>query len=136
MRLTGAGILLYNVNQTHILLVKDSLSKKWSIPKGQYENFDDNLLITAIREVEEETGLMWFYDYIIDKRLGKSNNYLFYEGKVYSNTLRKISCLKENVELIEWAEISKLSEYSMNSATKHILKRISAKPHKNCPSHD
>jgi 8-oxo-dGTP pyrophosphatase MutT (NUDIX family) len=136
MKITSAGIVLYNSGQTHVLLIKDSRSKKWSIPKGQKELFDPTFVHTACREVLEETGLYWFYDYMINEPIGQFNHYMFYEGNVFSDTLRKTSCIEEHVEEIKWVDITTFNNYVMNVPTKNCLTQISAKLHKSYVNND
>jgi 8-oxo-dGTP pyrophosphatase MutT (NUDIX family) len=114
---TGAGIILFNKAHTHILLIKDSRSKKWSMPKGQYESYDDSYLSTAIRETFEETGLQWCYDYLLDKISGTYGKYVIFEGSVLSDTLRKTSCPEQNVESIEWVDLININNYITNLPT-------------------
>jgi 8-oxo-dGTP pyrophosphatase MutT (NUDIX family) len=64
----GAGIILQN-EQGELLCVQDSVTSKWSFPKGHCERTDSHLVDTAIRETLEETGLEHGVDYLIDKRM-------------------------------------------------------------------
>jgi 8-oxo-dGTP pyrophosphatase MutT (NUDIX family) len=113
----GAGIILFNKANTHILLIKDSRSKKWSMPKGQYESYDDSYLDTAIRETLEETGLYWGYDYLLNEIAGTYGKYVIFEGYVLSDTLRKTSCLEHFVECIEWVDLKNIHTYVTNLPT-------------------
>jgi predicted NUDIX family NTP pyrophosphohydrolase len=107
----SAGLLIYRFkNQFQILLVhpggpywQNKDENSWSIPKGEIENNND-LLLEAIRELEEETGLK------IDEG---DKNKIFYLGEVKgTNKLVKIFCLekdfgdnldiKSNLIEIEW----------------------------------
>jgi 8-oxo-dGTP pyrophosphatase MutT (NUDIX family) len=80
MTYTGAGFILLSPDCTHTLLVNDARSKKWGFPKGHKEKEDADDLATAIRECEEETGLIP-NDYMIKSdvfRVSKgSQSYLF-----------------------------------------------------------
>lgn len=113
----GAGIVLFNKAHTHILLIKDSRSKKWSMPKGQYESYDNSYISTAIRETREETGLIWGYDYLLNQIAGTYGKYVIFEGYALSDRLRKISCLEENVECIEWVDLTNIHNYITNLPT-------------------
>ena len=58
MNYAGAGLILLSSDLTHTLLVHDTRSGKWGFPKGHRETFDKSDLDCAIREVNEETGLV------------------------------------------------------------------------------
>lgn len=58
----GAGIALFQEqdNEYAILLGKRIINPdkgKWSIPGGRFEQTDNSLFETAIRELREETGI-------------------------------------------------------------------------------
>lgn len=71
-----------------ILLTKRSSTKKlfpdyWCCPAGVFEDSDDSLEQTCIREVKEEVGLDFkpyaklnFYETILEKSIGVSHMYL------------------------------------------------------------
>lgn len=75
MQEQSAGILVYRINQNNqieVLLGKNggpAWSKRdyhaWNIPKGHIEN-EENMLDAAIREFEEETGLVLPKSKILD----------------------------------------------------------------------
>ena len=52
----GAGFILMT-RDLQVLLVKDANSDKWGFPKGHREPNDMNDIVTAQRELEEETGI-------------------------------------------------------------------------------
>lgn len=52
----GAGFLLWS-NQGRILICRPTHQQYWSLPKG-LQNGDESLLVTAIREIAEEVGLI------------------------------------------------------------------------------
>jgi len=80
MTYIGAGFIILSPDYTHTLLVNDSRSHKWGFPKGHKEKVDENDLETAVRECNEETGLVKS-DYKIHSevfRVSKgSQSYLF-----------------------------------------------------------
>jgi 8-oxo-dGTP pyrophosphatase MutT (NUDIX family) len=56
MNFTGAGIILFTPD-FRVLLVQDARTKKWGFPKGHREDTDESDVMTAQREVLEETGI-------------------------------------------------------------------------------
>lgn len=57
MTYAGAGFILLSSDLMSLLLVKDARSGKWGFPKGHRESYDVSDLITAQRELYEETGI-------------------------------------------------------------------------------
>lgn len=53
----GSGFI-FTTPDSNILLVQDSRSQKWGFCKGHVERSDANTLATAIREANEELGLL------------------------------------------------------------------------------
>lgn len=53
---TKAGAMIYDSDTGRMLLIQ-SRHLKWGLPKGSAEELDDTIQATAIREVEEETGI-------------------------------------------------------------------------------
>ena len=117
MTITGAGIVIYSPDKTHILLIKDSRSRKWSIPKGAVESFDDSFIATAIREVQEESGFVWGIDYMIDHIDGEFTQYMIFSGTASSNQLRFTECLKEFVEEVKWIPVFDVHKLNLNFVT-------------------
>ena len=56
MSYTGAGLILFTPD-FRVLLVQDAKTKKWGFPKGHREEEDTSDIVTAQREVFEETGI-------------------------------------------------------------------------------
>jgi 8-oxo-dGTP pyrophosphatase MutT (NUDIX family) len=56
MNYTGAGFIIFTPD-FRVLLVQDAKTKKWGFPKGHREESDESDIITAQREVQEETGI-------------------------------------------------------------------------------
>lgn len=56
MSFAGAGLIIVTPD-FRVLLVQDAKTKKWGFPKGHREPNETSDLQTAIREVEEETGI-------------------------------------------------------------------------------
>lgn len=53
---TKAGALIYDPQTERILLIQ-SRHLKWGLPKGSAEEKDETIHATALREVQEETGI-------------------------------------------------------------------------------
>ena len=51
-----AGVFLYDPDSDRVLIVQNK-GNLWGIPKGTFEDGEDNLAC-AIREVKEETGII------------------------------------------------------------------------------
>jgi len=55
----SAGIIAFRLPQMkHALIIKHRANNQWSFPKGHVEDFDSSLEDTALREFEEETGIL------------------------------------------------------------------------------
>lgn len=78
------------------LIVFGNESKKWSFPKGAKEHFDTNRMETAIREIEEETGLvLWMTKNIKNIKLQSIYKYYYF----------KIPYIKPNLQPTDTGEI-------------------------------
>jgi 8-oxo-dGTP pyrophosphatase MutT (NUDIX family) len=55
---TGAGILLKTKEEKYLLVQEAKAPNKWGFPKGHVETIDTTSLDTAMRELQEETGLL------------------------------------------------------------------------------
>lgn len=56
---TGAGVIIFKQNKrgaNDYLILRAKWGRHWSIPKGHREK-QESLLVTALRETEEETGI-------------------------------------------------------------------------------
>ena len=116
-QIEGAGIALYNPEKTHILMIKDSRSHKWSLPKGAVESYDESLVCTAIREMTEETGFIWGIDYMLDSIDGQFTHYMIFSGTSATNKLRFTECLKEFVSEIKWIPVQDIHKLHRNFVT-------------------
>ena len=52
----SVGFIVYNKISEEVILVKQTKNQQWSFPKGKIETGETDIQ-TAIRELEEETGL-------------------------------------------------------------------------------
>lgn len=53
----GAGILLKTCDNHYLLVQEAKVPNKWGFPKGHTEDVDTSPLDTAMRELQEETGI-------------------------------------------------------------------------------
>ncbi len=133
----SAGILLYRTKnkQVEILLVhpggpfwKNKDDGSWSVPKGEFTN-EENALDAAIREFEEETGIVCSGNFIeltaVTQKSGKI---------VYAWALQKdldTATISSNTFQIEWPpksgrmqefpEVDKAEWFDVNTARQKII---------------
>lgn len=132
MQKISAGLLMYRMrnNKLELFLVhpggpywKNKDSEVWGIPKGEIED-GENLLETAKREFEEETGIKPSGDFIplgqVEQRSGKIVHAWAFEkdwsGTLKSNTIKIIW----NRRKIEIPEVDKGDYFSFEGAKKKI----------------
>lgn len=107
----GSAVLLMSCYNQFVLLVQDNLNKKWSLPKGKFEqNMDFSYTTTAIRETYEETGLIYNYDYFLSGFLHKELDYMVYTAYSMFPVIRKTSNIEENVSKIRWFNSREVNE--------------------------
>jgi 8-oxo-dGTP pyrophosphatase MutT (NUDIX family) len=109
----GGGIFRRKQGQIEIALISHTDGKVWALPKGTVEA-DEDLEATAVREVEEETGLKgriidkigaidyWFYWKADDTRYHKFVH--FYLLEFETGSLEKHD---HEVEVVIWSPIEK-----------------------------
>lgn len=109
-KITSSGIVLVTKgpNNNKILLVKDSASSQWGFPKGEFKK-GENLELTALRELKEETGL----EANIYKYIGNVSYTFRYKG----NTINKDAHYFIGIPT---TNISKLHLNEENSDTKWV----------------
>ena len=56
MKREAAGFILYK-DDGHYLLLRSARNQEWGFPKGHRDPEDPDLMTTALRELEEETGI-------------------------------------------------------------------------------
>jgi 8-oxo-dGTP pyrophosphatase MutT (NUDIX family) len=122
----GAGLILLNSNYS-ILLVRDTKSKKFGFPKGHYETYDKTPYETALRELNEETGLLekdfkLFSDYPIMSK----NKYYFWIGLLNETieNVERFHVTKEEptISLVKYYEIEKIKNLNINISLKKFIK--------------
>jgi 8-oxo-dGTP pyrophosphatase MutT (NUDIX family) len=107
-----AGAFFYDPNERRVLLVQ-SRGMKWGPPKGTMEHTDKSIEDCAIREVQEETGILlqhedmlghstkinqatYFYIRISDERVHQAVNREFTEDDDATGiTWIRVECLQE-----------------------------------------
>lgn len=99
----------------------------WTIPKGEYEQ-DENPLVAARREFEEETGFQATGEFVdlgsIKQKSGKVVNAWAFEGdcdpaKLTSNTC-EIEWLPRSGRRLEIPEVDRGRWFSMDEASEYI----------------
>lgn len=107
----GSAVLLMSYYNQFVLLVQDHVNKKWSLPKGKFEQSKDfSFTTTAIRETYEETGLIYNYDYFLSGYLHKELDYMVYTAYSMVPVMRKTSNIEENVSKIKWFNSQEVNE--------------------------
>ena len=104
-----AGVFLFDPDNDRLLIVQNK-GNLWGIPKGTFENGEDSI-DCAIREVEEETGIILYREnlekcrkYVIDDRVTYYFlNMMYNHVKNPNNDVNgiswiKIQCLKKLVK--------------------------------------
>lgn len=131
----SAGGLVYN-KYNHILFIYKL--KKWDLPKGRVEKFE-NYRETALREVKEECGIT---NVKIIKKL-KNTYHIFYQKKfqlkitywykMYTEELKLNPDIKENISKAVWKNKNDLKNIIKNTYKniKYILDYESNNLHSN-----
>jgi 8-oxo-dGTP pyrophosphatase MutT (NUDIX family) len=107
----GAGLILLTPD-FRVLLVQDAKTLKWGFPKGHREDSDQNDLHTAMREVEEETGIT-SASYIVQEpafRITKgSSSYIFRYAILHNQNHGTVQNQKE-ISRMQWIPIVDLMQ--------------------------
>lgn len=112
-----SGVFLYDPVHKKILLVQ-TYGKKWGFPKGKRESFDCSFESCAIRELQEETG-------IVLNRQELSKSVRIHQHKFYFVSIPYLSerlpddihsLIRDSTEItgIAWLKDTCLSEYIHN----------------------
>jgi len=127
-----AGLLIYDQQQNGILLIQKSKSKKWGLPKGHYEDKDnDDLKQTAKRETLEEICLTENINYTPNYNIYKEVKYLTHESSntiltlFFATTIGNIDSAivygDKEIQTHKWIKIEEVPNYITN---KEIAKLI------------
>ena len=136
MKLTGAGIIL-KMNKDLVLLVHGRKSKKWGFPKG-HSNPGDSLVETAVREMQEETGiniLIGRYEPVIVLDKHKSTRCYFVCNLMHvnNNSLGALFTLKTNdineIDDVRWVHRTEWLKFRRNQVNLDLWSWIRA-PHR------
>jgi predicted NUDIX family NTP pyrophosphohydrolase len=132
----SAGLLMFRklTDQLEVFLVHPGgplWAKKdkgaWTIPKGEYEQ-DENPLVAARREFEEETGFRAIGEFVdlgsIKQKSGKVVSAWAFEGDCDPAKLRSNTCEIEwpprSGRRLEISEVDRGRWFSMNEASEYI----------------
>ena len=106
------------MNGNNVLLVQNLVSAKWGFPKGHREPQDQTWRDTAVREVEEETGLKEHIDYNIC-----SNEPDIWGSRPYwTAAAHRWGPLRMNISehrALRWVHRSELKNYKLNTDLLH-----------------
>lgn len=128
---TSCGIipLQRKNNSWEVLLIQHRSGSHWGFPKGHVEH-GENLKETAVRELQEETGLIverFLYDdpikdrYIFSSSKGEIDKTVNYFLAVVTGT---VSLQVEEVLAAKWVPLSEASELISYPSAKTLCKRI------------
>jgi 8-oxo-dGTP pyrophosphatase MutT (NUDIX family) len=123
----GAGIILQNPYK-EVLIVRDKRSGKWSFPKGKVESYDKNTpLNTAMRECEEETGLLEGRDYTFTESTPAFVYFdrFYYLAAIHSDAEARIHIDGEEIAAYMWLNPRKSCSFwvDLNSSLRNYVKR-------------
>jgi predicted NUDIX family NTP pyrophosphohydrolase len=135
---TSAGLLMYRINRhdLEVLLAhpggpffKNKDDGYWSIPKGEPDENEDELLETAKREFEEETGIKPAGKFIelgnILQKGGKTVHGWAFEGDIPEGFIHKCNSFEtewppHSGKKMKFLEIDKVEFFSSEKAKKKI----------------
>ena len=106
----GAGFIIITPD-FRVLLVQDAKTKKWGFPKGHREDEDTDDLQTAIREVQEETGIQPT-SYVVENspfRITKGSSSYIFRYAIMNQQSGNIQNCKE-ISRIQWVSILDLMQ--------------------------
>lgn len=111
----GGGLVILHPSEKAVLLIRDDRTNKWSFPKGRQEDYDADLIATAIRETEEETGFVFNKDYVLDKTVCRSyaNTQLVLAHAVTTDLPFEV-CNAHHVAEVAWVPFDKIASLNPN----------------------
>jgi 8-oxo-dGTP pyrophosphatase MutT (NUDIX family) len=93
-----------------VLLVKGRKTHKWSFPKGHMKHTDRTNLECALRELQEETGVILDESPITYKKYSAAGYYIFDINEEY--TVYPADCLE--IEDAQWVPIEEIASLNKN----------------------
>ena len=110
-----AGLVVYHPSAWAILLIRDTRTNIWSLPKGRVESYDRDLVDAAVRETYEETGFILDKHYRLLSHVfevhGKAR--LFY-AEAKTSMLPFSSCIEQHVAEVAWVPIQDIQSIHGN----------------------
>jgi 8-oxo-dGTP pyrophosphatase MutT (NUDIX family) len=125
------GIIVFD-RSTRKYLVIQGMHKgkigKFGFPKGQKDPTDHDTIATAIREMNEETGVLVSRDLLSESRTFRSRNHVYYYVNADQITIPATfnPTTPEEIANISWMTVSELRmlpESEVNSAMRKWLYR-------------
>ncbi len=119
-----AGVILECYG--NYLVVQGKLSDKWSFPKGHRE-LDETAFETAMRELNEETGIVLKNPENFDKLITYYNSdYVYFYYTLNDIIIPPIINDKDEVKDVKWIHIDELKhyKYDKNCTLKLYLKNL------------
>jgi len=122
----GAGIILFDKDDLSLLLVRDTKSKKFGFPKGHYEKYDKTPFDTAIRELNEETGLTEKdFELFSEYPIMSKNKYYFWFGIINESIIKierfHITKNEPTISLVKYYYINKIKNLNANISLKKFI---------------
>lgn len=118
---TGAGLVILHPEGHSVLLIRDDRHNKWSFPKGRKEDFDTDLLATAIRETYEETGFQKDVHYTLatskKKERSYGNTHVIF-AQALTTELPFTSCPEHHVAEVAWIPITTIRTLDTNQSVR------------------
>lgn len=121
--MVGAGVAIFHPTEWSVLMIRDTRTNIWSLPKGRTEPQDHDVIDTAVRETIEETGFVVNVHYRLLSRVAKlyGNTHVLW-AEATSPTLVFDSCIDQHVAEVAWIPISSIKSIKANYTTRSWAK--------------
>jgi len=122
----GAGVILMfpHKGEARYFLLCGRETGIWSFSKGHTENYDDNLLQTAIRETFEETGLTAGADYSIEGQSQRFGKRPYWVGIVAFSALLRMRIAPREHSIGGWFTVAEIRQLKSNADVRGWLKKV------------